>query len=59
MEKFVTKQEEKLFRALQTLIGNCVDSIGFPKKPTVTQLKKAGDALRNYEKYEQASNKRL
>jgi len=51
MEGFVTKQEEKLFRALQTLLGNCVDSVGLPKRPTAKQLKKADETLTKYEHY--------
>jgi hypothetical protein len=53
MEAFTTKQEEKLFRALQTLLSNSVDSIGLPKKATVKQLHRANKALTDYENYEQ------
>jgi hypothetical protein len=56
MEGFVTKQEEKLYRALQKLIENCITGTGLPKKPTAKQLRTAGDVLTKYEKY---SNKVL
>lgn len=52
MEQFITKQEEKLFRALQTLLHHSVDSIGHPKKATIKQIHKATRALYDYEKYE-------
>lgn len=52
MEKFITKQEGKLFRALQQLLNNSIDAFGSPKKATPKQLKKATDALFAYEAYE-------
>ncbi len=52
MEAFITKQEGKLFRALETLLTNSVDKVGLPKKATTKQLHKAQKALFNYEKYE-------
>ena len=52
MEAFITKQEEKLYRALELLLHNSVDGVGLPKKATVKQLYKAQQALTNYEKYE-------
>jgi len=52
MEAFTTKQEEKLFRALQKLLYNSVDGIGMPKQATIKQLHKANQALTDYENYE-------
>lgn len=52
MQGFVTKQEEKLFKALDKLLCNNINSIGLPKKATVKQLKEAQKALNNYENYE-------
>lgn len=52
MEAFVTKQEEKLFKALDKLLCNNIDSIGLPKKATVKQLREAQKALTNYENYQ-------
>ena len=54
MEGFVTKQEEKLFKALDKLLCNNIDSIGLPKKATVNQLREAQKALTNYENYERS-----
>ncbi len=51
MEDFTTKQEAKLFRALETLLTNSVDRIGLPKKATVKQLMKAKQALTDYENF--------
>lgn len=51
MEFFVTKQEEKLFRALEKLLTNCIDNVGMPKRPTAKQLHKASKALTDYENY--------
>jgi hypothetical protein len=51
MEAFVTKQEGKLFRALELLLHNSVDAIGLPKKATAKQLHKAQQALFDYENY--------
>lgn len=51
MEGFTTKQEGKLFRALQTLLGNSVDKIGLPKRATAKQLLKARQALTDYENF--------
>lgn len=51
MEGFATKQEEKLFRALQSLLHNSVDKIGLPKKATIKQLMKAKRALTDYENF--------
>lgn len=48
MKNFATKQEQKLFIALQTLLHNSVDRIGLPKKATVKQLMKAKKALTDY-----------
>lgn len=52
MEDFTTKQEAKLFKALQTLLHNSVDRIGLPKKATAKQLMKAKQALIDYENFE-------
>jgi hypothetical protein len=51
MEGFTTKQEEKLYRALQVLLHNSVDNTGRLKKVTPIQFMKASKALHNYEKY--------
>lgn len=48
--EFKTKQEEKLFYALNELIAHCVDSIGLPKKPTTKQIKAALDVLTKFKK---------
>lgn len=50
IKDFKTKQEEKLFLALQKLIRNCVDTIGIPKTPTIKQLRSAQDVLFKYER---------
>ena len=52
MEAFITKQEGKLFRALETLLTNSIDNVGLPKKATAKQLHKAQQALFDYERYE-------
>lgn len=52
MEAFITKQEKKLYKALQTLLTHSVDSIGLPKKATSKQLYKASKALNDYDKYQ-------
>jgi hypothetical protein len=54
MEAFITKQEAKLYKALQLLIHNSVDSIGLPKRATVKQLQKANKVLTDYENYERS-----
>lgn len=51
MEGFHTKQEQKLFRALQEILHHSVDRIGIPKAATVKQLRKAQLALTDYENY--------
>ena len=56
MEAFTTKQEEKLFKALQTLLINSVDSVGLPKKATAKQLHMANKALTDYENYERGKD---
>lgn len=35
------KRVQKLTKSFNTLINNCVDRIGIPKKPTVKQITKA------------------
>ena len=52
MEGFVTKQEEKLYRALDRLLCNSIDGGGYPKKATVKQLREADKALTKYRDYE-------
>lgn len=59
MEQFVTKQEQKLYNALNKLLYNCIDMMGNAKKPTFKQLISAKKALTNYEKYEKEHNERL
>lgn len=59
MEKFITKQEGKLYRALETLLNNSVDNDGLPKKATPKQLGKAQKALSEYNEYERKKNGRL
>ena len=62
MEDFVTKQEGKLYKALQTLISNCVigsgEDIGRAKKPTIIQLRNASQAIYNYESYKRNFRKK-
>lgn len=44
------KHVEALTKAYTELMCNCVDAIGFPKKPTVKQLEKAGKVLDKFNK---------
>ncbi len=57
MEAFTTKQEGKLFKALEKLLSHSIDYDGSPKKATIKQLYKAQDALNNYLKYEKENRK--
>lgn len=59
MENFITKQEGKLYKALQNLLHNSVDKMGIPKRATVKQLTKAQKALLEYDEYERKKNGRL
>lgn len=43
------KQEEKLYNALKSVLYECVDEMGLPKKPTVKTLYKANKARIKYE----------
>ncbi len=52
MEQFTTKQEEKLYRALQTLLASSITKKGLPKKASAAHLKKATKALSDYEKHQ-------
>lgn len=56
MEQFITKQEAKLYAALDKLICNAISNDGVPKKPTAKQLFAAKKALTNYDKYEREYN---
>lgn len=50
-ESHTTKQEAKLYKALQTLLHNSVDNFGTPKLASVKQLKKAYKALTDYDNF--------
>jgi hypothetical protein len=43
-------KEQKLVKAFNELICNCVDRVGLPKKPTLKQIKKAYASLNEYVK---------
>ena len=51
MKEFTTKQEKKLYTALQKLIGSCITKTGNIKKPSGKQFDKASEALHNYEDF--------
>jgi len=59
MEGFITKQEGKLYKALNKLISDSVDDKGSPQKVTVEQLREAQKALTNYENYERIHRTRI
>ncbi len=44
------KQGKRLYEALKTLLSECVDEFGLPKKPTVITLYKAKKEVNRYEK---------
>jgi len=44
------KQEEKLYDALKSVLHECIDEMGLPKKPTIKTLYKANKVLGKYEK---------
>lgn len=48
MANYVTKDEERLHKALVKLINNCADVFGNPKKPTEKQLNAAIDVAMKF-----------
>lgn len=48
-DKFSTKGEKLLHKALLQLICNCVDRVGLTKPPTIKQVRAAQDALAKFE----------
>lgn len=51
--------EEKLYKALKTIIHNSVDNIGLPKKATVKQLLAAKKVANDFEKEEKMRDAEL
>jgi hypothetical protein len=42
-------KKDRLYKALKTLVQECVDEMGLPKKPCVKTIHEANDVIERYE----------
>jgi hypothetical protein len=42
-------KKDRLYKVLKTLINECVDEMGLPKKPCVKAIHEANDVVEKYE----------